>query len=514
MTDRTLIQTETTALTFAPVNSGVLQRSAVSNRPVNGDLSIGGDVLRLSGQAFHPASRAFMAPRFGQDFNQIPVHSKTPPRLQKKLAVNAPGDIYEQEADAAAEKIINQTVPHIQQQTEQGNPVQRKATGDAEGQTAPPIVDEVLRSPGRPLDSDTQAFMEPRFRHDFSRVRVHTGTAAEQSARDVNANAYTVGHDIVFAAGRFATANSEGPRLLAHELTHVVQQGDGGSVLQRDVRGPKATATPADWKDKVAKATSPADRAALIQSVVAPVKVVDKSADAAADSAVDPNHCIKWDDANPTVSYDDDLNSKKGRAANAGFTKEITSGPSTAQKTDFYIVLGLKALDTSDVTTTTRILNHEFDHVRETRGGSKLKGDESEIAAWTTTFVREFHRSYSIRDRSNGVTSYIDPGFATFTSLGGYYARSTDATVKSAAVKKIADYYTATIKPHAVHDKVFRYWIYRGINALNIAALCNDVNDKLGKIVDPAKDVKDYWELSTATVKAAKFTGPPAVAVP
>ena len=514
MTERTLTQMKTTAPPFAPVSSGVLQRSTVGNQPVNEAPLIVGDVLRSSGQALDPASRAFMAPRFGHDFSHIPVHTKTPARLQTKLGVNTPGDIYEQEADAVAEKVVNQTVPRIQRQAGEGKLVQRKATGDAEVQSAPPLVNEVLRSPGRPLDADTQAFMEPRFGHDFSRVRVHTGTAAEQSARDMNANAYTVGHDIVFAAGRFATANRDGRRLLAHELTHVVQQGDGGSVLQRDVRGPKATATPADWKDKVAKATSPADRAALIQSVVAPVKVVDKSADAAADAAVDPKHCIKWDDANPTVSYDDDLNAKKGRVANAGFTKEITSGPSTAQKTDFYIVLGLKALDATDVTTTTRILNHEFDHVRETRGGSKLTGDESEIATWTTTFVREFHRSYSIRDRRDGVTSYIDPGFATFTSLGGYYARSTDATVKSAAVKEIADYYTATIKPHAVHDKVFRYWIYRGINALNIAALCNDVNDKLGKIVDPTKDVKDYWELPTATVKAAKFTGPPAVAVP
>ena len=159
------------------------------------------------------------------------------------------------------------------------------------------------------------------------------------------------------------------------------------------------------------------------------------------------------------------------------------------------------------------ILNHEFDHVRGTRGGSMLTGDESEIATWTTTFVREFHRSYSIRDRSDGVTSYIDPGYATFTQLGGYYARSADTAVKADAVKRIADYYTAVIKPHAVHDKVCRYWIHRGINALKIAGLCGDVNDKLGKLVDPTKDVKVYWELPTAVVKAAKFTGPPAVAL-
>ena len=102
MTERTLTQTKTTAPTFAPVNSGVLQRSAVSNQPVNEAASIVGDVLRSSGQALHPASRAFMAPRFGHDFSQIPVHAKTPARFQTKLAVNTPGDIYEQEADAVA----------------------------------------------------------------------------------------------------------------------------------------------------------------------------------------------------------------------------------------------------------------------------------------------------------------------------------------------------------------------------------------------------------------------------
>ena len=280
-------------------------------------------------------------------------------------------------------------------------------------------------------------------------------------------------------------------------------------AVHRQVHGPKASATPPDWKGKVNTATASADRAALIQSVVSPVKVIDKTADAAGDAEVDVKHCVKWDDTNPVVSYDDGLNAKKGRAADAGFTKS----PGSASK-DYYVVLGPKALDAKDLTATIRVLNHEFDHVRDMRAGSTLRGDDSEIETWTRTFVREFHRSYSIRDRSDGVTSYIDPGFATFTALGLYYARSTNTTVKAAAVKAIADYYAATIKPHAVHDRVFRYWIHRGINALHIPELCGDVNDKLGKIVDPAKDVKTYWELPTATVKAATFTGPPAVAVP
>src|SRR5206468_10924437 len=88
----------------------------------------------------------------------------------------------------------------------------------------PPVVHEVLRSPGQPLDPGTRAFMEPRFGHDFSLVRVHTGTQASASTRAVDALAYTVGHDIVFGVDTYAPRTSQGRRVLAHELTHVVQQ--------------------------------------------------------------------------------------------------------------------------------------------------------------------------------------------------------------------------------------------------------------------------------------------------
>jgi hypothetical protein len=101
---------------------------------------------------------------------------------------------------------------------------QHRSDDRAEPSTVPPTVQKVLQSPGQPLDADTRAFMEPRFGHDFSRVRVHSGAAAEQSARDVNAHAYTVGHDIVFNTGRFAPGTHQGRRLIAHELAHTLQQ--------------------------------------------------------------------------------------------------------------------------------------------------------------------------------------------------------------------------------------------------------------------------------------------------
>jgi outer membrane protein OmpA-like peptidoglycan-associated protein len=95
-----------------------------------------------------------------------------------------------------------------------------------------PVVHDTLNSSGQPLDSDTRAFMEPRFEHDFSQVRVHTDAEAAESAQAVNALAYTVGRDVVFGEGQYAPETSEGRELLAHELTHVVQQAHktGASV--------------------------------------------------------------------------------------------------------------------------------------------------------------------------------------------------------------------------------------------------------------------------------------------
>lgn len=125
-------------------------------------------------------------------------------------------------------------VPEPERKWEEEESLQRKATSEsASAGRAPPIVDEVLQSSGQPLDAGTRRFMEERFGHDFSNVRVHRDARADASARAVDALAYTVGRDIVFEAGRFAPETQEGRRLLAHELTHVVQQR-GSEGLRAD----------------------------------------------------------------------------------------------------------------------------------------------------------------------------------------------------------------------------------------------------------------------------------------
>jgi hypothetical protein len=105
--------------------------------------------------------------------------------------------------------------------------VQRQTTSQAGTGGVPPVVHDVLRSSGEPLAAETRAFMEPRFGQDFNQVRIHTDEKAEESARVLNALAYTVGDEVVVGAGQYAPSTNQGKRLLAHELAHVVQQRGG-----------------------------------------------------------------------------------------------------------------------------------------------------------------------------------------------------------------------------------------------------------------------------------------------
>jgi outer membrane protein OmpA-like peptidoglycan-associated protein len=103
-------------------------------------------------------------------------------------------------------------------------PASQHSIFNSQSSKAPPIVHEVLRSTGQQLPATSRVFMEQRFGNDFSQVRVHTDARAAESARVVNALAYTVGQHVVFATGRFAPETNSGRSLLAHELAHTVQQ--------------------------------------------------------------------------------------------------------------------------------------------------------------------------------------------------------------------------------------------------------------------------------------------------
>jgi Domain of unknown function (DUF4157)/Bacterial toxin 34 len=121
---------------------------------------------------------------------------------------------------------------------EERQQLQTKPTGApvAAGSEALGVVHEVLRMPGQPLDAEMRAFFEGRFGYDFSRVRIRSDERAAKSAEAVNARAYTVGNDIVFGAGEWSPHSDAGKRLLAHELTHVVQQTESrqSPAVQRE----------------------------------------------------------------------------------------------------------------------------------------------------------------------------------------------------------------------------------------------------------------------------------------
>ncbi len=210
------------------------------------------------GPAVEPGTTA--TTRFAHDFSRIPVYAEELLKTQTKLAVNTPGDVYEQEADRVADQVMRMADSQLQrtgacgggrpkckaEQLDQEHKLLQTKTvsaNDDEKIIAPPIVHKVLRSPGQPIDSATTAFFEPRFGYDFSQVRVHTDGCAAEAAQAVQARAFTLGKHITFATGEYRPETHEGRRLLAHELTHVTQQGEArpGFWLQRH---PKQTPFP------------------------------------------------------------------------------------------------------------------------------------------------------------------------------------------------------------------------------------------------------------------------------
>lgn len=211
-----------------------------------------------------------------------------PHGLQAKLNIGRPGDQYEQEADSVADRIVTgQPIPEIstlapgslQSQTEEEDEellqprlqrqpleeeeellqpyLQRQPLEEEEEELIQPYlqrqsldeeeeemqmksmqgqgkndrgtnvlsrVQEIVRLPGRPLNPETKTLYGPRYGYDFSQVRVHVDDRSSKIAREINARAFTVGNDVVFGAGQYSPETTQGNRLLAHELTHVVQQ--------------------------------------------------------------------------------------------------------------------------------------------------------------------------------------------------------------------------------------------------------------------------------------------------
>jgi Domain of unknown function (DUF4157) len=236
MNCRSITQKTTSSFSFTPIQTGLLQRKCNSC----GQHTIAG----------------------GECTNCQPKSG-----LQRKLTIGASNDPLELEADRITDRVMRMPEPSIQRQMEpeedeEEGMVQRKAIANQvspldqnqASSEVPPSVNEGLRSPGQPLDPATCAFMEPRFGQDFSQVRVHTDVESAESARAVDALAYTVKRDVVFGAGQYAPETSEGRKLLAHELTHVVQQEGQTKALTNKLSPSETNGLYEREADEIAKA--------------------------------------------------------------------------------------------------------------------------------------------------------------------------------------------------------------------------------------------------------------------
>jgi hypothetical protein len=172
-----------------------------------------------------------------------PDAAVTPAFIQPKLGVGAVDHPLEREADHVANQVMSEPVHRKAPQSIEPNlghippQINRLASASAPPQAvseSPAVVDQVLQSSGRPLDPAARSFFEPRFGYDFSQVRVHSDAGAAASARGIHARAYTAGNNLFFGAGEYAPSTSQGRALLAHELTHVVQQGGQAQSIQRE----------------------------------------------------------------------------------------------------------------------------------------------------------------------------------------------------------------------------------------------------------------------------------------
>lgn len=206
-------------LSFSPVNSNLLQRKCSCGKCSKCD--------RENSASQH--SKSSQVPPVMHEVLTSPITD-----IQPKLKIGQLNDKYEREANRVAEQVMRMPEPKIRPQIDikdrqdnllQTKPlIQRRVADTNSVSEAPSIVNEVLRSPGQPLDRSTRSFMESRFGHDFSHVRIHTDGKAAQSAQSVNAKAFTVGQNVVFNSGQYAPKTRASKSLIAHELTHVMQQ--------------------------------------------------------------------------------------------------------------------------------------------------------------------------------------------------------------------------------------------------------------------------------------------------
>ncbi|HEU4324844.1 MAG TPA: DUF4157 domain-containing protein, partial [Roseiflexaceae bacterium] len=190
--------------------------------------------------------------------------------IQASLRINAPGDVFEQEADQMASAVMGMSSEGDAAPAGPGLQVQRAASSHDGGLETSPAVDASIaqmQGGGQPLPSGERSFFENRFGHDFSQIRIHADTHAAQTAQSLNARAFTVGNDIAFDAGEYQPGTSSGRHLLTHEMTHTIQQ-TGGVATKRVQRKEDQPEQAEEAPEEEAPEQSPADLVALAQQTL------------------------------------------------------------------------------------------------------------------------------------------------------------------------------------------------------------------------------------------------------
>lgn len=200
-------------------------------------------LLQARAEGLEVSSGRNTSAEFIYDFSRVPVHARVLNNIQPKLEVNAPGDIYEQEADRVADQVMRvpeqPTLYKLRSHQNFNTELQQSNTRFSSNRlpVRASVVRPVLESripalwgQGQPLPQSERAFFEPRFGMDFSTVHIHNGSKADVAAKQISARAFTFGSDIAFAAGQFKPGTPGGRRLIAHELTHVLQQSDSAAA--------------------------------------------------------------------------------------------------------------------------------------------------------------------------------------------------------------------------------------------------------------------------------------------
>ncbi len=304
MTFQTEVRTTSTpVLVSAPVQNGLLQRKCDGEREKDKK-----KILRFQNQAIKESDSSAIlpfvhdVPRLSgtsdfietHDFSKVPVFNSGSPLIQTKLVVNKPGDEYEHEADRVADGVIRASdpiAPLVPSRRQAENKIQAREMHGIVPELTSNVETRIntLKGKGQPLSLPQRQFFEQRFGHDFSHVRVHTDDSAAKTAREVKAHAFTTGNDIVFAPGQYNPETTEGKRLIAHELTHVIQQGNASA----QPANPDAVSTMAAHENVVQRANAadtrlPIDQVEAISYAVSAKTEID-AANTRLATATDPS---------------------------------------------------------------------------------------------------------------------------------------------------------------------------------------------------------------------------------